>query len=962
MFKPTRRIIKQWNEVGKIMASVERINEVLERKPAVEDLPGAVPAPPLKGHVEYRDVSFAYLAEPEDAKDGAQPQMRLALRNANLTITPGEVVALVGGSGAGKSTFVQLLPRLYDPHMGQITIDGHDIREWTLDSLRSSMSMVLQEAILFVGTVAENIAYGRTNATREEIIAAAIQANAHEFIEKLPEGYDTQLSERASNLSGGQRQRIAIARAFIRNTPILILDEPTTGLDAESTDLVLSALRTLMRGKSTVIISHDLNLIRNADKIAVVKQGEIVQIGNHRELLKVGGLYADLYHKQFGRAVEEVGGQIKPAAPATPAAPAPVVPLEDDDDEDQIPVVAPKVFQTMMTQALPQPVSSKAFQTMLLQAIPPAPTTPAVPAPAPAAKQAPAVQSAPVSPPAAPATRAPAASAASNPPADKTKLAASNPPADKPKPAIYETTLLRTIPLAPPARTDSTPASKPAAHDVPESAAEQLDLRESAVVQREMPGLQAAFDAEAMREYLRAVLFGKANTRYSIERCAPGKAIYTGDTCVVRYQLEIKDNVDGQTMQHVVVGRIFQDQLACAVYMRDKLAPLAALMRGRPEFAPFAAPTSLIEPLRMAVYVFPIDGELPTLIGATDRLRMTELFNETLPEALSDRFIAQDIRLTPVNYARRYRCVLRYEIDGVAPDDNTPQRRVVYGKVSTDNQGMLAGQVADALHRYLSTNAGAHQFAVPRSLGFRADLQLALLEAIPGTPCINQLLKARLSGAAGGPEGALTPELAIDECARIASTLHGSGIALGKRRTLDGELDVLRRNIAAVRRVAPDLGQRFQAWLERIETYAEASDPLQICFSHGDYTYTQLIFEGTQSGLVDFDTICQAEPALDLGQFLAYLRVAAHKAGKASAAASVRLGEQLGARFLDSYIAAAGDRLEDVERLRVRAAVYEIVSVMRMALHSWQQIKPERLENALAVLEERIACLPQLDY
>jgi aminoglycoside phosphotransferase (APT) family kinase protein len=165
-----------------------------------------------------------------------------------------------------------------------------------------------------------------------------------------------------------------------------------------------------------------------------------------------------------------------------------------------------------------------------------------------------------------------------------------------------------------------------------------------------------------------------------------------------------------------------------------------------------------------------------------------------------------------------------------------------------------------------------------------------------------------------------------------------------------------------MQRVAPDLGARFLAWLERVETHAEASDPLRPCFSHGDYTYTQLIFEGAQSGLVDFDTVCQAEPALDLGQFLAYLRVAAHKARRESGSTSAPIGMQLGARFLETYIAAVGDRLEDTERLRVRVPLYEIISLLRMGLHSWQQIKPARLENVVAVLEEELACLPQLDY
>src|SRR6266511_2800716 len=312
MFKPTKKIIKEWNTFGKMYASAERINELLDRKPAVEDLPGAIQAPPLKGHIEYRHISFAYQADPGDGGRDQEAQPQLALRDVNLSITPGEVLALVGGSGAGKSTIVQLLPRLYDPHAGQVTIDGHDIREFTLESLRAQMSMVLQESILFTGSIVENIAYGRPDATGIEIIEAARDANADEFISKFPDGYYTILGERGSNLSGGQRQRIAIARAFIRDTPILILDEPSTGLDAESIDLVLQALRKLMQDKTTIIISHELNLIRNADKIIVIKEGEIEQMGTHDELIRAGGLYANLYAMQSGQ--REMGGNVLPVS------------------------------------------------------------------------------------------------------------------------------------------------------------------------------------------------------------------------------------------------------------------------------------------------------------------------------------------------------------------------------------------------------------------------------------------------------------------------------------------------------------------------------------------------------------------------------------------------------------------------------------------------------------------------
>jgi ABC-type multidrug transport system fused ATPase/permease subunit/thiamine kinase-like enzyme len=964
MFKPTKKIIKEWNSVGKVYASVERIGDLLDRKPAVFDQPTAIAAPTLQGNIEYRNVSFAYQAE-SDTNDKQEAALRLALRDVSFSIAPGEVVALVGGSGAGKSTVVQLLPRLYDPHAGQILIDGHDIREFTLDSLRAQLSTVLQEAILFTGSIAENISYGREKASRDDVIAAAMQANAHEFIEKLPEGYDTVLGERASTLSGGQRQRIAIARAFIRNTPILILDEPTTGLDAESTELVLLALRSLMKGKATVIISHDLNLIRHADKIVVIKQGEVIQQGNHKELLRIGGLYAELYHKQFGEAMGEQGRQIE--QPLITAAPA-----LDLDDEDADPVT-PKVFQTLIGKALPQPVTPKAFQTLMMQALPSpaAPAEAALPAPTKAAPAAPppspgvpAVNPVPATPTSAPKPAVPQAvkpmplptPVPSNPPEEKTDA--------KPRPAIFETTVMRTIP---------EPAAKADAHEPIQASGTQaraprslpnastwLDALHSPVLQAELPNLATAFDGEAMRGYLQLALFGKSHTQHRIERCTPGKAIYTGDICTLRYELVVKETSSGQTFQPLVVGRMFQDQLACAQYMRDKLLPLARLMRDRPEIAPLTAPVAMIEPLNMVVHAFPIDGELPTLVGATDRQRVTEILTETLPEVQTGQLTIQDIRIIPVNYARRYRCVMRYEIECLAPD-NQLQHREVYGKVATDTQGALIAPVIAALRKRVQGDLSQYQFNIPRSLGFRPDLQLSLLEAIPGTPQINQLLKARLSGA-DLSTGELTLDRALDACAQIANALHRSNIGLGRRRTLDDELIGLRKGIREVQRISPELGAQFQTWLERIESYAEESDALLPRFCHGDYTYAQVIFDGQHSGLVDFDTVCQAEPALDLGQFLAYLRAAAHKAHKTTSPGATPIGVQLGEHFLDTYIVAAGEHIEDAERLRIRASVYEVVSLMRMALHSWQQLKATRLENAIAVLEEAMVRLPQLDY
>jgi ABC-type multidrug transport system fused ATPase/permease subunit len=311
MFKPTKKLISQWNAFGKLYASLERVGDLMDLKPEVHDEPGAIPAPLFHGRIEFRNVVFSYPAIGSSKKKG-DAKSRATLNGLSFEIQPGQVVAVVGHTGAGKSTIAQLIPRLYDPNVGQILIDGYDIRKFTLESLRAQMSMVLQESILFTGSIVENIAYGRPDATGPEIIEAAKDANADEFISKFPDGYYTILGERGSNLSGGQRQRIAIARAFIRNTPILILDEPTTGLDAESTDLVLQALRKLMKDKTTIIISHELNLIRNADKIIVIKEGEIEQMGTHDELIRAGGLYANLYAMQSGQ--REMGGSTLPVS------------------------------------------------------------------------------------------------------------------------------------------------------------------------------------------------------------------------------------------------------------------------------------------------------------------------------------------------------------------------------------------------------------------------------------------------------------------------------------------------------------------------------------------------------------------------------------------------------------------------------------------------------------------------
>ena len=487
----------------------------------------------------------------------------------------------------------------------------------------------------------------------------------------------------------------------------------------------------------------------------------------------------------------------------------------------------------------------------------------------------------------------------------------------------------------------------------------QLDPLRSPVLRQELPGIKGAFDAELMREYLQEVFFGKNNPDYTIDRCEPGQSVYRGDSCIIRYLLEVKDSTSGQMLQPLVIGRVFQDQLTGALYLRDKLAPLAERMRGREEIAPFLTPVAMIEPLNMVVYVFPIDGELPVLVDVTDGRRMVEVLAEMLPDAQANRLVIQDCRVELGHYGRQHRCVLRYHVAGTTPGADAPQHMLIYGKVAADGRGALAGPVIAALHDRV-LDAGGYRFNIPQSYGFRPDLQLALFEAIPGVPQVAQLLKARLKGQETTQPGKLSLEESLDACARIAAALHGSGIPLGLRRALEDELAGLRQGFAVVQRISPALGAQFQTWLERAEAYAADSKPLKLCFSHGDFSYTQLIFEGTQSGLVDFDTVCQAEPTLDLGQFLAYLRVAVLKGQKAASPALAAMTEQLCAQFLNAYIAAA--RLEDEERLRMRVPVYEIISLLRLALHSWQKLKGSRLEYVISILEERVSCLPQPIY
>jgi subfamily B ATP-binding cassette protein MsbA len=293
MYKPMQDISKIMDSYSKADVGYERIKEVIENEDELRDAPDAKTAPKLRGEIELEHVNFQYNDD------------RIILHDVSMHIEAGTMVALVGPTGSGKSTLVNLIGRFYDVTGGAVKVDGMDVRSLKQKSLRDQMSFVLQDTVLFSGTIWDNIAYGRPEATYAEIVKAAETANATEFINKLPEKFNTTVGERGLTLSGGQRQRIAIARAIIRKSPILILDEPSSGLDAESEQLVFEALDRLMEGKTAIVIAHRLSTIRKACCIYVLKDGEVVENGTHEELIhREDGVYRHLHDIQF--ATDEV--------------------------------------------------------------------------------------------------------------------------------------------------------------------------------------------------------------------------------------------------------------------------------------------------------------------------------------------------------------------------------------------------------------------------------------------------------------------------------------------------------------------------------------------------------------------------------------------------------------------------------------------------------------------------------
>ncbi|MGC2112417.1 MAG: ABC transporter ATP-binding protein, partial [Candidatus Korobacteraceae bacterium] len=289
-FKPVKDLATTTNAIAQAAVGVERVQAILETDTILPERADAAEPRFLKGDIVFDHVAFGYSADTPVLKD------------VSFKIEPGSMVGIVGPTGSGKSTIVSLIPRFYDPTNGAVRIDGRDVRDYKVNPLREQIGYVLQDTVLFRGTILENIAFGRPNATRDEIVQAAQLANADEFISRMPKGYDTMVGERGSTLSGGQRQRIGIARVMVRNSPILLLDEPTAALDSESEKLVIEALERLMKGRTVITIAHRLSTIRDADKIIVIDAGVVAESGNHDQLMARNGIYADLHRTQFDAA------------------------------------------------------------------------------------------------------------------------------------------------------------------------------------------------------------------------------------------------------------------------------------------------------------------------------------------------------------------------------------------------------------------------------------------------------------------------------------------------------------------------------------------------------------------------------------------------------------------------------------------------------------------------------------
>ncbi len=502
------------------------------------------------------------------------------------------------------------------------------------------------------------------------------------------------------------------------------------------------------------------------------------------------------------------------------------------------------------------------------------------------------------------------------------------------------------------------------ANSLVEQLIETLDsnLPRSLLFQKNVPVLAEAFHADTMKQILQEALFAANEEQYSNVNCVPGKALYLPDHMInMQYKLTILDKANEQTSTTLVNARLFEDVSNCKAYLENTLYPIAARMNHRSEIKPFTNPVAISEHLKMALSVFPIDGMIPTLVEATDPRKIASLLAETLPEAVSGEFLIKDVHLDLAHYGRYERCVLRYSVDGMQVATQTPHHITVYGKVDAEGAGAQTVSILSALREKLQEPDVPYRFRIPHALSYFPDLKLLLMEALPGKPFFKELLKTWMGNGSqdngdmeASFESQLTLEGAIRTCALIAATLHSSDIKLGPQKTLEMQVAQLREEAKVIGRTFPELRTQIESWINETIAFSQAYPAMPPCFSHGDFTYTQLIFDGSDGGLVDFDSICQAEPAQDVGHYLAYQRLNIIKDQDPSSPVSPEAIEHLCALFLDNYVEAARGWIPDEACLRGRVAVYELISLIRLTLHSWEKMKGSRLRQTILLLEERV--------
>jgi hypothetical protein len=488
------------------------------------------------------------------------------------------------------------------------------------------------------------------------------------------------------------------------------------------------------------------------------------------------------------------------------------------------------------------------------------------------------------------------------------------------------------------------------------------NLPRSVIFQKNVPVLAQAFDAHTMLPILQDALLGPNNEHYSIVSCTPGKALYLPDHMInMQYKLAIWDQANNQTSTTLVNARLFEDLSSCQTYVANTLRPIATRLNNRPELKPFVNLVAIVKPLKMTLSVFPIDGMIPTLVEATDPHQIASILAEILPEAVSGEFLIQDVRLDLAHYGRYERCVLRYSIDGVQTATQTPHHITVYGKVDAAGLGSLTVSVISALRERLQEPDVPYRFRIPHALGYSPETKLLLMEALPGKPFFKELLKTwsgKQSQTSGNgstlQESEITLEQAVRTCALIAATLHGSNIKMGPPSSLDMQVAELRDEAKVIGRTFPELRAQIDSWINEMLALSQLYPSMPPCFSHGDFTYTQLIFDGSSGGLVDFDSICQAEPAQDLGHYLAYQRLNIIKDQDPDAPIASEAIEHLGSLFLDTYVNASRSWIADEGLLRGRVAAYELISLIRLTLHSWEKMKGTRLRQTILLLEERV--------